>query len=275
MDSALDRVEVLLEEGRQYTFENFCYMNDRYGEYAGADTPEWTTWVTRVRNLINETVDEAAPAVRLVTQATRISTSGNRAGTFERKRDQLLLALNQTKEALEQDAYNERKRESASPPSPDASNRVFIVHGHDDTLKTDLEIFVTARGLEPVVLHRQPDGGRTLIEKFEEYSDVGYAFVLLTPDDLALTKIKDPRELHGGSLDQGDYEYRARQNVIFEFGFFVGRLGRDRVCCIYRSDVVLPSDIRGLVYKEIKEDVESIGMKLIQELQHAGYTPKL
>lgn len=277
MESALDRVEALQEEGRQFSFSNFCYADPEYGgRFAGDDRPEWTTWATRVQNLVEQTMHKDSPAVRLVDEARLIRTEGNSASQFDRKRDLYLRALEQTKDALAQDAHSELKQETAAPPSPAESNRVFIVHGHDDALKTDLEAFLHARGLEPVVLHRQPDGGRTLIEKFEQYSDVGYAFILLTPDDMA---VKDPEAIieapEFGEFDRDAIEHRARQNVIFEFGFFVGRLGRDRVCCIYRSNVELPSDIRGLVYKEIKGDVDSIGMALIRELQHAGYTPKL
>jgi predicted nucleotide-binding protein len=121
-------------------------------------------------------------------------------------------------------------------------------------------------GLDPVVLHRQPDEGRTILEKFEHHSDVGYAFVLLTPDEVAFLA----SELELPEVDR-NVERRARPNVIFEFGYFVGRLGRSRVCCIYKGDVALPSDIGGLVYKKVADSVESIGFSLVKELRVAGY----
>ena len=65
------------------------------------------------------------------------------------------------------------------------SKKVFVVHGHDDVAKTNLEVFLHEVGLEPVVLHRQADQGLTVIEKFEKHSEVGYAFILLTPDEAA------------------------------------------------------------------------------------------
>lgn len=147
---------------------------------------------------------------------------------------------------------------------------MFVVHGHDHALKAEVENFLHQIGLEPVVLHRQPDQGQTIIEKFEQNSDVGYAFVLLTPDEMAYTMYQD-------SLPDSDRkkERRARPNVIFEFGYFVGRLGRSRVCCLYKGDVVLPSDLSGLVYKKIDESFDSQAFSIIKELKAAGYQIKL
>lgn len=102
--------------------------------------------------------------------------------------------------------------------------------------------------------------GRTLIEKFEQTaSTAGYAFVLLTPDD------------KGASINGVQLRYRARQNVILELGYFMGLLGRDKVCCIYRRDVELPSDMLGFVYVKYQIDVSECFNKLVQELEAAGY----
>lgn len=96
------------------------------------------------------------------------------------------------------------------------SNKVFIVHGHNHEAKAELEIFLRENGLEPVVLHREADEGLTIIEKFEKHSNVGYALVLLTPDDIVQPSNK-------GEVKSENVEYRARQNVIFELGFFVAK----------------------------------------------------
>jgi predicted nucleotide-binding protein len=128
-------------------------------------------------------------------------------------------------------------------------------------------VFLGEIGLEPVVLHREADEGRTVIEKFEHHSDVDYVIILLTPDDVGCSAVefeKSDREL----------EFRARQNVIFEFGFFTGRLGRQRVCCIYKAGVSLPSDVSGLVYKEIRSSIEEVGYALIKEFKAAGLSVK-
>lgn len=151
-----------------------------------------------------------------------------------------------------------------------AKKRVFIVHGHDHSLKNDLEVFLTRIGLEPVVLHREADGGLTVIEKFERYANVRFAFVLLTPDDIAFEAGKIALD------DKGrDMEYRARQNVLFEFGYFVGKLGRSKVCCLYKEGVALPSDLSGLLYKRVPNSVEEIGYALINELKVAGLEPQM
>jgi predicted nucleotide-binding protein len=143
------------------------------------------------------------------------------------------------------------------------SNRIFIVHGHDHAAKNELERYLTELGLDPIVLHRQPDEGRTLIEKFEAYSDVGYAFVLLTPDDVG-----------GPASDPENKHFRARQNVIFEFGFFVGRLDRKNVCCLYTGNIELPSDLGGLVYKQFHKHVKETFYDIRKELEARGYKPK-
>ncbi len=148
-----------------------------------------------------------------------------------------------------------------------SGNRVFIVHGHDEGAKTATEAFLQRIGLEPVVLHRQPDGGATVIEKFEKYggTDVDFALILLTPDEvsyLALDEAKDD-----GSRDK---KKRARPNVIFEFGYFVGKLGRNRVLCLLSGGVEIPSDLSGLLYKEYVRSIDEIAWPMIQEFKAAG-----
>lgn len=154
--------------------------------------------------------------------------------------------------------------------SETSPNRVFIVHGHDHALKSDLEVFLRQINIEPIVLHRQPDEGLTVIEKFERYSDVGFAFILLTPDDIAFSADELSK-----SEKERNIEYRARQNVIFEFGYFAGKLGRSNVCCIYKEGVILPSDLAGLLYKKVTHSIEEIGYSLIKELRIAGINPKI
>jgi predicted nucleotide-binding protein len=119
--------------------------------------------------------------------------------------------------------------------------KVFIVHGHDDESKESVARFIERLRLEPIILHEKPNSGRTIIEKFEAYSaDIAYAVVLLTPDDVGSVV---------GSHDS--MKSRARQNVIMELGYFMGRLGRMRVCALYKQGVELPSDYHGVMYIEI------------------------
>lgn len=138
------------------------------------------------------------------------------------------------------------------------SRKVFVVHGRDNEAKETTARFLEKLALQAVILHEQPSSGRTIIEKFETYSeDVGFAVVLLTPDDVGGLN----EQLHG-------LRHRARQNVILELGYFIGRLGRMNVCALHKSDIELPSDYQGVVYIEM-DDPGAWKAKLAQELVQA------
>jgi len=270
MESKIEILRQLIAEGEKFTFTNFCFASDSGAVYGGADTPEWLAWKTRARNLIKKINSDESPAVRLATEAAGILTAGNYHGQFDRAKQTILKALQMTLDAVTDDAYGELRSTTSKAKSPNLSNKVFVVHGHDHALKTDVERFVHQIGLEPVVLHRQPDKGQTIIEKFEEHSDVGYAFILLTPDEVAYTIDQD------ALTDESRVkERRARPNVIFEFGYFVGKLGRDRVCCIYKEGVELPSDLTGLIYKKVSDTIETQAFSIIRELKAAGFAIQL
>lgn len=146
------------------------------------------------------------------------------------------------------------KRAAAVKPS----NKVFVVHGHDDAAKEGLARFLEKIELEAVILHEQPDQGRTIIEKFEEYAgQVGFAVVLLTPDDLGAAK--------GGTAQSA----RARQNVMFELGYFAGKLGRGKTCLLRKGNVEMPSDLYGVIYTEL-DPGEGWKVKLVKEMKAAG-----
>lgn len=137
-----------------------------------------------------------------------------------------------------------------------ASNRVFIVHGRSDASREAVARFVEKLGLVAVVLHEQPNNGLTILEKFERHSEVGFAVVLLTGDD------------QGGLHGKNESRARARQNVIFEFGYFCALLGRRRVCALHEPGVELPSDLNGLVYVPL-DHAGAWKLALVRELQAA------
>ena len=149
-------------------------------------------------------------------------------------------------------------QEPRTPLVPDRPGAVFLVHGRDEGRKQEVARWLERVGLEPVILHERPNAGRTIIEKFsEEANGVGYAVVLATGDD------------EGRLRDEARLETRPRQNVILELGFFLGKLGRDRVSVLRAPDVELPSDYHGVLYIEL--DLRGAWkLQLAQELQAAG-----
>ena len=117
--------------------------------------------------------------------------------------------------------------------------------------------FLGVIGFEPVILHEQANMGRTVIEKVEANSDVGFAVVLLTPDDVGRAKADT------------DLEPRARQNVLLELGYFIAKLGRTRVCALKRGNVEIPSDFAGVVWEPM-DDAGGWKSRLGKELEAAG-----
>lgn len=140
------------------------------------------------------------------------------------------------------------------------SNKIFIVHGHDDSAKNELARFIEKIGLTAIILHEQANGGKTIIEKIEEYANtVGFAIILYTACD------------KGKSKNENDLKDRARQNVVFEHGYFVGKLGRKRVIALNKEHIETPSDINGVIYIPM-DSAGAWEMRIIQELKTAGYT---
>ncbi len=142
-----------------------------------------------------------------------------------------------------------------------SSNRVFVVHGHDGEAKLATARFLERLGLEAIILHEQDDGGRTIIEKFEAYSDVGFAIIVHTADDVG-----NSRKVHE---KDGSLKARSRQNVVFEHGYFFGRLGRGRVVALLKGDVEIPSDLQGVIYTPM-DDHDAWKTKVAKEMKAAG-----
>ena len=139
------------------------------------------------------------------------------------------------------------------------SNDVFIVHGHDNEAKLEVARTLENGGFEPVILHEQADNGLTVIEKIEKYTDVAYAIVLYTECDIGRAKnIPADKERH-----------RARQNVVFEHGYLIAKLGRDHVSALVKGDVETPSVISGILYIQ-RDTAGAWKMQLAKNMQAAG-----
>lgn len=155
-----------------------------------------------------------------------------------------------------------RSEERKTSEKYDNAFQIFLVHGHDDVVKQSVARVVERLGFEPVILHEQPNRGRTIIEKFTDYSNVGFAIILLSADDIGYDAKKQP------AIAQA----RARQNVILEMGFFLGKLGRERVFVLYPEDgkLELPSDYSGVLYTKY-DAAGRWQLELVQELKATGY----
>lgn len=134
-------------------------------------------------------------------------------------------------------------------------SKIFIVHGHDGELKHSLARVIEKQNIEAIILSEKENKGRTIIEKFEDYSNVSGAICLFTADDLGKS-IKDVTE-----------NVRARQNVVLETGYFMGKLGRDHVVILADKGIEMPSDLSGVVYTNTSD----WQINLLKELKAMGY----
>lgn len=184
-------------------------------------------------------------------------------GYLQEGKDAALTSLRTAIRVLEEEIEEQSTYSSPPPGSPvpsgklELSRKVFIVHGRDDGPREAVARFLERLGFIPIILNEQANQGRTVIEKVEAYSDVDFAVVLLTPDDEGNLVGEAPR-------------YRARQNVILELGYFIGKLTRKHVCTLVAGDIEIPSDWRGVV----DEKFDAAGawrQVLARELEAAGH----
>jgi predicted nucleotide-binding protein len=268
-------IESLSKRASFFNRDNFSHYN---GIYIGDPSTELKEWRDRIKSLLDRNVVADSAPLKYYEKAIIYSKRGLDRDFWAVAISAYVQALSAFESIIDEgDLFDEllykaildEGGEEISIVKPDSittdKKKVFIVHGHDHMLKTELEIFLSRLKLEPIVLHREVDGGQTIIEKFEANSDVSFVFVLLTPDEIAHTV--DQAELEEKERVK---EFRARPNVIFEFGYFVGKMGRKKVCALYKENVSLPSDLSGVIYKRVEKTIEDIGFALIKELKAAG-----
>jgi len=142
--------------------------------------------------------------------------------------------------------------------APSLSREVFVVHGHDLEARLEVARFLEHIDLRPIILEEQARGGRTIIEQIERHANVGFAVVLLTGDDVGAAK--DKRE---------ELKFQARQNVILDLGYFLAKLGREKVCALHKGDIELTSDYHGVLYVKL-DDGRGWRLELAREIKAAG-----
>ena len=211
------------------------------------DASRAEAWFVRaksvVRRVFGETSDFYKSLVK-IDQPTHYSCYNQALAIINGATDEVLLRI-------------KRAAPSSSVDRDSVGNSVFIVHGHDDGTKQTVARFLERLKLHVVILHEQPNKGRTIMEKLDEHSlEARFAVVLLTPDDVG-----------GEQSESPPLNPRARQNVVFEHGFFVGILGRTRVVALRNGDVEIPSDLNGLAYVDMTGRWQ---LDLAREMKAAG-----
>ena len=169
-------------------------------------------------------------------------------------------ALNVMKDTIEEVELLDSIDNGAMKEKPEKDcSTVFIVHGHDDASKYEVARFVETIGFRSTILHEQASSGSTIIEKIEQHTDVGFAIVLYTQCDVGAAK-----------SDQDNLQPRARQNVVFEHGFLIGKIGRKNVVALVKGNVEKPNDISGVVYISLDES-QGWKLSLVREMRASGY----
>jgi predicted nucleotide-binding protein len=231
-------------------------------QYLGGptDSREWRIRVGRgIRRYHGLTLDKYLELIRADIDEAEAANSKYQAPQFTDQRGWTALIEDGPNDPVFSSVTSEEpEMPYGSTTSADRRNTIFVVHGHDDGLKASVaRLLERATSAEVVILHEQADKGQTVIEKFESHAQPAtFAVVLLTPDD------------EGRKNGVDDWSARARQNVILEHGYFIGRLGRSRVVALYKGKVELPSDLSGLIYKAV-DDAGAWKWELAKELRAA------
>ncbi len=165
--------------------------------------------------------------------------------------------LTNREELFPSQRVSEKEASNLDRTSSSLPNKVFLVHGQNENIKHTVARVLGKLGLDVIILHEQPNKGRTIIKKFEDESDVAYAVVLMTKEDIGY---KSGRE--------NEAKARARQNVILELGYFIAKLSRSKVCALYEDGVEIPSDYLGVLYISLGDG--DWKLKLAKELKAIG-----
>lgn len=224
------------------------------------------SWDLLTKNFLVKTFGENSPNVSSITDVGRFGMIPINAGEayWENRRAENLRSKLSRLQGLVELLQTEIELvggDVSVEVSLPMGRRVFLVHGHNDGLLHEVARFLEKLALEPIILREQPNGGRTIIEKFVDYSDVAYAVVLLTPDDRGGEK----------TVQFENQNCRARQNVILELGYFLGKLSRNRVTALYQGEVEIPSDYAGVAFVKI-DDQGAWRLELAREVKASGLT---
>lgn len=219
-----------------------------------------------IKNIINDS-DEYVKSLESVNFYLLVHPSSpeSQRRQWERGKERVKTLFNSIKKEIQLFGDKEIIESTNDEPTTERTNNIFIVHGHDESMKSEVARVIEALGLHPIILHEQPNDGLTIIEKFEKHSlNCHFAIVLLSPDDEGYPKSKDEAK-----------KFRARQNVILELGYFVGKLGRQHVLSLVKhdpsGDLEIPNDFAGVVYTEYDKG-GGWKLSIAQQLMQNGYS---
>lgn len=182
-------------------------------------------------------------------------------GSFEAGKSQLINLINVMLEDLSLAEVFETI-DSNTTNNNSKSEKIFIVHGHNEEMKQSSARFLEKLDLRPIILHEQPNKGKTIIEKFTDFSDVSFALILLSGDDAAFGKNETSKKA----------KLRARQNVILELGYFLGKIGRENVVVLHEilDNFEIPSDYQGVIYIPY-DNAGNWRLSVAKELRAVGF----
>ncbi|SEI93870.1 Predicted nucleotide-binding protein containing TIR-like domain-containing protein [Cyclobacterium xiamenense] len=241
--------------------------------YAVGFDHEWSDSLTALADLFNHIpsnqvweqitsfiIGEFIKSLKHKENLDHLNDSLSLIGFSEESLNPILKVIEFNSEKDEKYTLNEKgisKKESGSLTQL-SKLKIFIVHGHEEGLKQSVARFLEKQDLKTIIINEQASGSNTIIEQIEKYSDVDFAVVLMTGDD------------EGRKRGNRKYNKRARQNVILELGYFLGKLGRKHVAVIYENDVEIPSDFSGILYIPY-DSSEAWKLKLAKELKMNGF----
>ncbi|MFT6338620.1 MAG: putative nucleotide-binding protein [Halioglobus sp.] len=243
-----EKIEQLIAEGEGFTFEENSISHD-YGTFS---TPcvKLQSWIAECEDFLIQNYGRESTPWRIFERVKLDHFEGYEIHEFNKEKTKLLSALNSCLRISSIIKINESKVDLDL-------TKVFIVHGHDALLKSEVARFIEKLNLEVIILHEQASSGKTIIEKIEEHSNVGFGVVLYTSCDVGAKKEENP-----------SLKPRARQNVVFEHGYLIGKIGRQNVCALVKGNIEKPNDISGVVYISVEAEWK---LDLAKELRNSGY----
>ena len=246
-----EKIRTLIEEAKEHTFLKNNYYAQGLGIFSRPNA-DMQAWIAECEDFLLTNYGKDSAPWRIYERFERTMLDGNYEDELEKQKNVIVSALTSCLRI----APKGKTKEHIATKELDLT-KVFIVHGHDDLLKNEVARFIEKLDLEAIILHEKASSGKTIIEKIEEYSNVGFGIVLYTPCDVGAKQTENI-----------DLKSRARQNVVFEHGFLIGKIGRENVCAIVKGELEKPNDISGVVYVSTSEEWR---LSLAKEMRNSGY----